>query len=388
MSGEGATGTDRQKMVDGIDDPSNQARVSAQISTSLDDLKGDVGNLPALRKTSVSSAVHEEYYEDVQVEDDDYFEPRGRSRSRTLRQQSHDGSHSYEDEYVRVSTSASRSRPLSLFDRLTGSRSRSRSRKSNSFEEERIRITVRSREPSPLRYARHEEEYEERLEGSYRSPWRRGSETMLVHHSSEMETRRGGNFGRPYSTYSERLDEDRRLEGRLMGYRSPGRTMRSLRGHSPEPILRRRRSSDHGFGRRPRVRFARSTSSHHEEHREPHGQRRRYRHGSEVSFSDEEEFHSTGSTDVLQKADFESMASDTFDLRPLRLFAMSPTVAPLRVVLIMTTMASVESSTVVISRRHWNLIHTCGEEVNQENTAIHTTVASRTSRGDGLAEDE
>ncbi|KAL8776967.1 MAG: hypothetical protein Q9213_008064 [Squamulea squamosa] len=237
---------------------------------------------------------HEEHYEDVQVEDDDYFEPRGRSRSRTFKQQSHDGSHSYEDEYVRVSTSASQSRPLSLFDRLTGSRSRSRSRKSNSYEDERIRITIRSREPSPLRYERYEEEYEERLEGSSSSPWRRRSESMLVHHSSETESRRGGYFGRPQSTYSERVHESRRLGGRSVGYRSPGRTMRSLRGRSPEPILRRRRSSDHEFGRRPRVRFARSTSSHREEHVEPHDRHGRDRHASEMSFSDEEEFPSAG----------------------------------------------------------------------------------------------
>ncbi|KAL8980902.1 MAG: hypothetical protein Q9205_004149, partial [Flavoplaca limonia] len=107
---------------------------------------------------------HEEYREDVEVDDDDdYFQPRGRSRSRIFGRQSHEGS--YEDEYVRVSTST-RSRPLSLFDRLTGSRSRSR--QSSSYDEERVRISIRSREPSPLHFERHIEEHEERLEELHR----------------------------------------------------------------------------------------------------------------------------------------------------------------------------------------------------------------------------
>ncbi|KAI4256056.1 MAG: hypothetical protein L6R42_006424 [Xanthoria sp. 1 TBL-2021] len=239
---------------------------------------------------------HEEYREDVEIDDDDYFQPRGRSRSRTFGRQSHDGS--YEDEYVRVSTSTSRSKPLSLFDRLTGSRSRSRSRASNSYEDERVRITIRSREPSPLHYERHEEEYEERVEESHRPPWRRGSESMHVHHGSEIETRGLDFFGRPHSSSSRHTYEDRRLEKRSSGRRSPGRFTRSLRGHSPEPILRRRSSMDHGLGHRPRVRFARSTSSHREEHQDSHSNqrpRRRYRPGSDLSVSDEEEFRSAES---------------------------------------------------------------------------------------------
>ncbi|KAL8921255.1 MAG: hypothetical protein Q9172_004135 [Xanthocarpia lactea] len=239
---------------------------------------------------------HEEYREDVQVDDDDYFEPRGRSRSRTFGRQSHDGSNSYEDEYVRVSTTTSRSRPLSLLDRLTGSRSRSRSKRSSSYEDEHVRITIRSREPSPLHYERHEE-YEERLEESHGSPWRRGSESMIVHRDSEVKTRMGDYFDRPHSTYSRHSYEDRRLEGRSMGHRSPGGSMRALRRQSPEPILRRRSSLDHGLGRRQKVRFARSTSSHREEHRErhePQHRRKHYRPGSDPSFSDDEEFHSTG----------------------------------------------------------------------------------------------
>ncbi|KAI4101528.1 MAG: hypothetical protein LQ339_005025 [Xanthoria mediterranea] len=238
---------------------------------------------------------HEEYHEDVEIDDEDYFQPRGRSRSRNFGRPSHDGS--YEDEYVRVSTTTSRSKPLSLFDRLTGSRSRSRSRRSSNYEDERVRITIRSREPSPLRYERHEEEYEERLEESHRSPWGRGSESMLVHHGSEIETRGADFFGRPRSS-SRHTYEDRRVEKISSGRGSPGRFPRSFRGHSPEPILRRRSSMDHGFGHRPRVRFARSTSSHREQHRESHGlphRGRHYRPGSDLSFSDEEEFESADS---------------------------------------------------------------------------------------------
>ena len=233
---------------------------------------------------------HEEYREDVEVDedDDDYFQPRGRSRSRIFGRQSHEGS--YEDEYVRVSTSK-RSRPLSLFDRLTGSRSRSR--QSSSYDEERVRISIRSREPSPLHFERHFEEHEERLEELHRSPWRRGSDSVLVHHDSKIQTR-GGNFlGRPHSSSSQHVH----VEERSSGHRSPRRLRRSLRGHSPESILRRRGSIDHGSSHRPRVRFARSTSSHREDHQDSysnHHRRRHYRPGSDLSFSDED-FPSAGS---------------------------------------------------------------------------------------------
>ncbi|KAL8899899.1 MAG: hypothetical protein Q9192_001341 [Flavoplaca navasiana] len=224
---------------------------------------------------------HEEYREDVEVDDDDYFQPRGRSRSRTFGRQSHDGS--YEDEYVRVSTS-SRSRPLSLFDRLTGSRSRSR--QSSSYDEERVRISVHSREPSPLHFERHVEEHEERFEESHRPPWRRGSDSVLVHHDSEIQTRGGSFSGRPHSSSSQHVHEKR-----SSGRRSPRRLTRSLRRHSPESILRKRGSLEHGLGHRPRVRFARSTSSHREDHQDSysnHRRRRHYRPGSDLSFSDEE----------------------------------------------------------------------------------------------------
>ena len=227
---------------------------------------------------------HEEYREDVEVDNDDYFQPRGRSGARIFGRQSHVGS--YEDEYVRIST-LSRSRPLSLFDRLTGSRSRSR--QSSSYEDERVRITIRSREPSPLHYERHIEDYEE----SHRSPWRRGSDSVLVHQDSEIQTRGRGVFSRPHSSSSQHVH----VEKRSAGHRSPRRLTRSLRGHSPESILRRRGSIDHGVGDRPRVRFARSTSSHREDHQDSysnHRRRRRYRPGSDLGFSDEE-FPSAGS---------------------------------------------------------------------------------------------
>ncbi|KAL9637863.1 MAG: hypothetical protein Q9204_001710 [Flavoplaca sp. TL-2023a] len=128
---------------------------------------------------------HEEYREDVEVDDDDYFQPRGRSRSRIFGRQSHEGS--YEDEYVRVSTST-RSRPLSLFDRLTGSRSRSR--QSSSYDEERVRISIRSREPSPLHFERHVEEHEERLEELHRLVEEIFSAVLILRHPSIFMLRR------------------------------------------------------------------------------------------------------------------------------------------------------------------------------------------------------
>ncbi|KAL8798562.1 MAG: hypothetical protein Q9182_006559 [Xanthomendoza sp. 2 TL-2023] len=142
--------------------------------SSAEGLKSDDdNNIPALQR------IREEYHSDVEIEDDDSLEPRGRSRSRSFSRQSLDGSHSYdEDEYVRISTTTARTRPLSLLDRLTGSRSRSSSRtwrarhgeRSVNYEDERVEISIRSREPSPFRHDRHEHEYEERIEE--RSPWR------------------------------------------------------------------------------------------------------------------------------------------------------------------------------------------------------------------------
>ncbi|KAL8689691.1 MAG: hypothetical protein Q9224_004585, partial [Gallowayella concinna] len=228
----------------------------------------------------------EEYHSDVEIEDDDFLEPRGRSRSRSFSRQSLDDSHSYdEDEYVRVSTTTSRRRPLSFLDRLTGSRSRSSSRNwrarhgegSVNYEDERVEISIRSREPSPLRYERREHEFEERIED--RSPWRRGSDSMLVHHDSAVETRSNDPFGRSQSAYSGHIRNSHRFEGRAIGLRTPEHSVRTLRVHSPEPFSRRRRSLDRGSGHRPRVRFARSTSSHREEHdepREPHHRRRQH----------------------------------------------------------------------------------------------------------------
>lgn len=248
---------------------------------------------------------HEEYLSDLEVEDDDYFEPRGRSRSRSRSRHSVDGSHSYdEDEYVRISTTHSQRRPLSLLDRLTGSRSRSRSRsrsgwrgeRSVSHEDELVRISIRSREPSPLQYERREE-YEERMEESHRSPWGRQSDSMLVHRDSTIETRSDDHFDHPRGLHSRHVHGSRQLEGRSFGFRSPERSVRMLRVHSPEPFGRRRRSLDHGSAHLPRVRFARSASSHREEHRgphEPHHRRRHRRLGSNLSFSDEENFHSAG----------------------------------------------------------------------------------------------
>ncbi|KAL8679646.1 MAG: hypothetical protein Q9186_004107 [Xanthomendoza sp. 1 TL-2023] len=276
----------------------------------------------------------EEYHSDVEIEDDDFFEPRGRSRSRSFSRQSLDDSHSYdEDEYVRVSTTTSRRRPLSFLDRLTGSRSRSSSRNwrarhgegSVNYEDERVEISIRSREPSPLRYERREHEFEERIEE--RSPWRRGSDSMLVHHDSAVETRSNDPFGRSQSAYSGHIRNSHRFEGRAIGLRTPEHSVRTLRVHSPEPFSRRRRSLDRGSGHRPRVRFARSTSSHREEHdepHEPHPRRRQHRYGSNLSFSDEEGFPSAGKdlwlgsrmiVNISKKVDFESTATATFGLR-------------------------------------------------------------------------
>ncbi|KAL8805870.1 MAG: hypothetical protein Q9200_005250 [Gallowayella weberi] len=246
----------------------------------------------------------EEYHSDVEIEGDDFLEPRGRSRSRSFSRQSLDGSHSYdEDEYVRISTTTSRTRPLSLVDRLTGSRSRSSSRAwrarhaegSVNYEDERVEISVRSREPSPLRYERRDHEFEERIEEP--SPWRRGSDSMLIHHDSTVETRSNDRFDRSQSAYASHAHNSRRFEGRATGFRAPECSVRILRIHSPEPFSRRRRSLDRGSDHRPRVRFARSTSSHREEHderHEPRHRRRQQRYGSNLSFSDEEGFPSAG----------------------------------------------------------------------------------------------
>ncbi|KAL8833465.1 MAG: hypothetical protein Q9176_007967 [Flavoplaca citrina] len=183
---------------------------------------------------------HEEYCEDVEVDDDDdYFQPRGRSRSRIFGRQSHEGS--YEDEYVRVSTST-RSRPLSLFDRLTGSRSRSR--QSSSYDEERVRISIRSREPSPLHFLRHIEEHEERLEELHRLVEEVVSAVLIRRHPKVFMLRRDHQV-------IEALDGLRESRLREHGYRY-------IRALTPSPVRyeSRRRSitheslhDDEGFGR-------------------------------------------------------------------------------------------------------------------------------------------
>lgn len=192
---------------------------------------------------------YEDYHSDEHETDD--FGHRGRSRSRSISRRSHEDSHSFEDDYVRISTSVSRRKPLSLLDRLSRSRSRSSSRsrwrrnRPEHYDEEITRITIRSREPSPVRYERHEEEYEERIEGPPRSLWRRGSSSMTVQRdATTLETHSDGYFDRHR--------------------RSPTRSMRIMRARSPSIL--RRRSLDHGMQDRRRVRFARSDESGEEYH--------------------------------------------------------------------------------------------------------------------------
>lgn len=213
---------------------------------------------------------YEDYHSDEEVEEDP-FDSRGRSRTRTLTRRSIDASHSVDEDYVRVSTSTSRRRPLGFLDRLSRSRPRSISRShsrwgrhgSASFEDESVRISIRSREPSPLHYERHEEEYEERTSRSDMFPWRRQSDSMLVRQDTTLESRRDDYFGRPSITYSGHVYDSRRLGGRSLfrprsartvGLYSPERRVRFARSRSSS--LRRgqhrerrlcRRSSDEGF---------------------------------------------------------------------------------------------------------------------------------------------
>lgn len=216
---------------------------------------------------------YEEFYSDEHIEADN-FERRGRSHSR--------GSRSIEEDYVRVSASIPRRR-LSLLDRLGRSRSRSSSRsrwhrdRSDHFEDESIRITIRSREPSPTRFESCEHEYEERTEHPSRFPWRNASEFMLVHRdATTLETR------------SDDYHDRHRHRGRPRGFEHAARSVRIERARSPSIL--RRRSLDHGMRNHRRVRFARSRSrsSHGESQHEIRQSRRRYRHGSSRSSSNEE----------------------------------------------------------------------------------------------------
>lgn len=216
---------------------------------------------------------YEEFYSDEHVEADD-IEHRGRAHSR--------GSHSIEEDYVRVSTSTPKRR-LSLLDRLGRSRSRSSSRsrrhrdRSDHFEDESVRISIRSREPSPLRYERYEHEYEERTELPSRFPWRNGSDSMFVNRdTTTLETRSDDYFDR------------HRHRGRSPGF-GQKRSVRIVRARSPSIL--RRGSLDHGTRNHRRVRFARSRSrsSHGESHHDVRQSRRRRRHGRSQSSSSEEE---------------------------------------------------------------------------------------------------
>ncbi len=196
----------------------------------------------------------EDYYSDEHEADG--FGRRGRSRSRSISRQSHEDSHSIDDEYVRVSTRVSTKKPLSLLDRLSRSRSRSSSRsrwrqRGPNYEEKITRITIHSREPSPIRYERHEEEeYEERIEDPFHSPWGHGSESMIAHRDSTM-----------METHSDDYFDRHRHGGQSLGFRPP---TRPLRAHSPSIL--RRRSEDHSMQKRRRVRFARSDESEEEFH--------------------------------------------------------------------------------------------------------------------------
>ena len=213
---------------------------------------------------------YEDYHSDEEFEDDG-FERRGRSRSRDYSRHEVDGSHSVDEDYVRVTRSTSHPRRMGFLDRLGRSRSRSSSRRyssrrgrhgSESFEDEHIRISIRSRDPSPIRYERHEEQYEERTSQSDIFPWRRQSDSVLLRRDFMSESRGDGFFRRPLFTYSGHV-HDSRERGRpsLFGPRS----VRLIRGFSPER----------------RVRFARSQSR--SSHRDDD-----YRHSSD------EGFHSAG----------------------------------------------------------------------------------------------
>lgn len=195
---------------------------------------------------------YEDYHSDEH--EADYFGHRGRSRSRSINRHSHEASHSFDDDYVRISTSVSRRRPLSLLDRLTRSRSRSSSRSRRRrhgpehYDEESVRITIRSREPSPVRYERHEHEYEERISDPSRDPWRPGSESMIVQRDATT-----------LETHSDDYFDRHQHDERSSGFRSPIRPSRSMRPRSPSIL--RRRSLEHGMRDHRRVRFARSDDS-------------------------------------------------------------------------------------------------------------------------------
>ncbi|KAI4286479.1 MAG: hypothetical protein L6R35_004266 [Caloplaca aegaea] len=123
----------------------------------------------------------------------------------------------------------------------SSSRSRWRRRRPNEYEEERVRVTIRSRDPSPGRYERHEHEYEERVG----DPWRRGSESMIVHRdATTLETRGNGYFDR------------QRPSGRSFASSSQIQTRRAR-----SPSILRRRSMENGLRDGRRVRFAHSDES-------------------------------------------------------------------------------------------------------------------------------
>ncbi|KAL8970785.1 MAG: hypothetical protein Q9197_003620 [Variospora fuerteventurae] len=123
----------------------------------------------------------------------------------------------------------------------SSSRSRWRRRRPNEYEEERVRVTIRSRDPSPGRYERHEHEYEERVG----DPWRRGSESMIVHRdATTLETRGNDYFDR------------QRPSGRSFASSSQIQTRRAR-----SPSILRRRSLENGMRDGRRVRFAHSDES-------------------------------------------------------------------------------------------------------------------------------
>lgn len=206
---------------------------------------------------------YEDYHSDEEFEDDGW-NGRARSRSRSHSRHSIDDSDSVDEDYIRVSTSTYRRRPFGLLDCLSRPRSLSRSRSHSrwgrrgpaSFEEESVRISIRSREPSPLRYERHEREYEERLSRSDGFPWGDRSDSMLAQRDI-VETRSDNHFDRPSLRHSGYLHDSRRRS--LLA--PPRRSVRVIRGYSP--------------GLERRVRFARSRSS------SSHGERRRYRRSSD-----------------------------------------------------------------------------------------------------------
>ncbi|KAL8934944.1 MAG: hypothetical protein Q9211_004963 [Gyalolechia sp. 1 TL-2023] len=300
---------------------SDSVRIVRRVRTSEDRPRHRYGPFDGHRS-------YEDYYSDEHVEAD-IFEHRGRSRSRSLSRNSIDGSHSIEEDYVRVSTSIPRRR-WGLLDRLSRSRSRSSSRsrsrwrrdRSDHVEDESLRISIRSREPSPLRYDRYEHEYEERTPSPSRFPWRLGSDSVLVQRgTTTLETHSDDFFDRP------------RYEGRSYGLRHPTRSVRIVRARSPSIL--RRRSLDHGMRNHRRKVFSKN------------------------------------------------VVSATSDHRRLQLYAMSLVGVVSLTPLTATKTSLGPCSTAVIFRRRSNPTRIPGVGATPENTATLSTGVTRTNPAEG-----